>query len=339
MASAIGLKPNHYQVLGVDVRASAAEIERAFKTAISPLHPHAFGQVAEASVAYRVLRNPELRRDYDRSIGIGAPDKPPLDPLWSGRTWSIRASTAPAPAPRPAVMPPLPTAPAAAAPPAEKVPEPAPLPSARPEPFDMRDVDFAEVEEQDGAGRRTALIAAGLIAAVGLGGALLGWSAGGEPEAGANAQMTLAVPKPAAAEPSAIAVDELMVPPGETLAPRPRAAIRERAREARVERAQPVATDAPAALPPSAPPTLTGEPEAPSDAGVPPAPESPPSASLPLSNRAIARTIERIGYACGSVSSAVPAGTAGVFTVNCSSGQSFRASPRGGRYRFKRLNG
>ena len=63
------------------------------------------------------------------------------------------------------------------------------------------------------------------------------------------------------------------------------------------------------------------------------------AASMPLPNRTIARTIERIGYACGEVAATdAVAGQAGVFTISCTSGQSFQAKPVSGRYRFKRLN-
>jgi hypothetical protein len=62
------------------------------------------------------------------------------------------------------------------------------------------------------------------------------------------------------------------------------------------------------------------------------------AARMPLPNSTIARTLHRVGYSCGQVASAVPVdGQAGVFTVTCTSGQSYRASPQRGRYRFKRL--
>jgi len=72
------------------------------------------------------------------------------------------------------------------------------------------------------------------------------------------------------------------------------------------------------------------------------APESAPkteavSANMPLPNRVIARTIERIGYSCGEVASTTTVdGSAGVYRGTCSSGQSYQASPVGGRYRFRR---
>ena len=62
------------------------------------------------------------------------------------------------------------------------------------------------------------------------------------------------------------------------------------------------------------------------------------SASLPLSKATIARTIGRIGYACGSVASTSAIdGQSGAFKVTCTSGDSYRASQVRGRYHFKRL--
>lgn len=58
-------------------------------------------------------------------------------------------------------------------------------------------------------------------------------------------------------------------------------------------------------------------------------------ASLPLPNNVVARTIERIGYSCGDVTSTTPV-DGGVFKVTCSSGQSYRAAPVNGRYHFRR---
>jgi hypothetical protein len=62
-------------------------------------------------------------------------------------------------------------------------------------------------------------------------------------------------------------------------------------------------------------------------------------AAMPLSNKAIARTMQRIGYACGRVTStaAVEGAAPGVFRVTCTSGYSYQATPVRGRYRFRRL--
>jgi hypothetical protein len=57
-------------------------------------------------------------------------------------------------------------------------------------------------------------------------------------------------------------------------------------------------------------------------------------ADLPIPNTVVARTIERIGYACGSVASTAAA--QGGFKVTCTSGDSYRAAPVHGRYHFRR---
>jgi hypothetical protein len=70
-----------------------------------------------------------------------------------------------------------------------------------------------------------------------------------------------------------------------------------------------------------------------------PQPDQAIAADLPVSTKLIARTIERIGYACGDVSSAAPAeGKAqGVYKITCSSGHTYQATPVRGRYHFRRL--
>ena len=61
------------------------------------------------------------------------------------------------------------------------------------------------------------------------------------------------------------------------------------------------------------------------------------AASMPLANATVARTIQRIGYACGRVTSTSPVdGAAGVFRISCSSGDSYQATPVRGRYHFRR---
>jgi hypothetical protein len=74
------------------------------------------------------------------------------------------------------------------------------------------------------------------------------------------------------------------------------------------------------------------------DPAAQPAPMVP--ASMPLPDNVVARTIDKIGYSCGSVAStAAVAGASGVFKVTCSSGQTYQATPVHGHYRFKRSRG
>ena len=60
------------------------------------------------------------------------------------------------------------------------------------------------------------------------------------------------------------------------------------------------------------------------------------SAEMPLPSAIVARTIDRIGYSSGQVTSTSAAGVAGVFKVTCTSGNSFKATPIRGRYHFRR---
>jgi hypothetical protein len=63
------------------------------------------------------------------------------------------------------------------------------------------------------------------------------------------------------------------------------------------------------------------------------------SGSLPLPNGVIVRTIEKIGFPCGSIaSSSKVEGTSASsdYIIRCSSGASYRASNRSGRYRFSK---
>lgn len=61
-------------------------------------------------------------------------------------------------------------------------------------------------------------------------------------------------------------------------------------------------------------------------------------AKLPLPNKVIARTIERIGYPCGAVASAtaLEGDEPGMYKVTCTSGHSYQARPVHGRYHFRR---
>jgi len=62
------------------------------------------------------------------------------------------------------------------------------------------------------------------------------------------------------------------------------------------------------------------------------------AARMPLPNATVARTIQRIGYACGRVvsTSGVDGAADGVFKVTCSSGDTYQATPVRGRYHFRR---
>jgi hypothetical protein len=74
---------NHYDVLGVPADATLAHIRIAYRSAAQLCHPdrNAGNLRAEArfkalGAAYRVLRQPALRRAFDREIGLGGDWKP-----------------------------------------------------------------------------------------------------------------------------------------------------------------------------------------------------------------------------------------------------------------------
>ena len=119
--------------------------------------------------------------------------------------------------------------------------------------------------------------------------------------------------------------------------------------EASVAKAAPEAKKAEAAKPEASKPEAP-KPEAPKPEATPaeasPKADDPPARAdqtpLPLSNAVVARTIERIGYACGAVASSVridaPAGER-AYRITCTSGETYRASDSSGRFRFRKLSG
>jgi hypothetical protein len=185
---------------------------------------------------------------------------------------------------------------------------------------------------------RPLFLVSGLLVAAGFVGAVAGLSVTHNEEA-AKADPTVTVGLPAAtdhadvaaasAAPDAPAIEqpaELPVVPPTTR----RNSQRVRAAEKTAPPPEPQA-DAPPAPEPGGP---ASDPLAPQPAA------EPMAAALPLPNAVIARTIERIGYKCGTVAStAADAAAPGVFTVTCSSGQSYQATPVHGRYRFRRSGG
>ncbi len=355
MVSTVSTRPNHYEVLGVSPRASGDEIARAFAREVGIFRPRAFGGLTELGIAYEVLRDPARRRTYDASIGIEPEPVPPFAPPPDGvhltGSAQFNGSRLQRPAPEPALQsrpePPA-TAPFIAAPAAREA-FPIAEPRRRPEPEattgPQPDVGgdrvpypaerLPEVEGGTIEWQRPALAAGALIAAAVLVGGLAGsWSGNAiEPEE-AGAAVTAPLPRAKGeAVPSAAALPAPV--------PLPRADTPRQAN--RVERrASPkppsVSADrlAEVAQTLQAPaPTATGQ------AVIEPAVAEPADsvAAMPLSNKAIARTMRRIGYACGRVTStaAVEGAAPGVFRVTCTSGYSYQATPVRGRYRFRRL--
>jgi hypothetical protein len=198
------------------------------------------------------------------------------------------------------------------------------------------DEQLGEAEEGPIPWKRTAIAAGGLVLGVVVLGAWAGWSAGdgGEQKSAVKLALppstTFTVADPAAPAPAPVAEEAQPVQPK-----RPALGA------ARVERRRPAPRLAElerqiSELPqpgPSQPQAAATEPAAEA------APATAVAASMPLPNRVIARTIQRIGYPCGQVASTVPGGAQGVFTVTCTSGHSYQAAPVRGRYRFRRVGG
>lgn len=210
------------------------------------------------------------------------------------------------------------------------------------------DID-AEASPDAAAGpfewKRAGLAAGGLIVAAALVGAWAGVSAGGEAEAQEPEQaVTLTVPPAKSAPAASLSALE----PASAVAEaqperRPRIAAAAR-RERRAPTAQPQRGLSDQELEELVPVDVSRKA---SDAVVGAAEQTaaaastvaPTPAKLPLSNATIARTIGRIGYSCGRVSTVAEGDGPGVFNVTCTSGQSYRAAPVRGRYHFRRLGG
>lgn len=329
MDSLVKPRPNHYELLGVTPSATDEEVARAFAREISPLTPHAFGDIALLSVAHETLRDPARRRAYDESIGLKAkPVAPkPLQGWQYSTTVRLAAPVRPPPPPPVEAEPPVqqeatpePPAPAPAAEmPRDRI-APPPVPPQR----------ARTIEDQPAEWRRPAIIGGGIFLGVGLLGVLAGlWAARDVQSKIPSDALEISTPAEARAlPPPAPETAPSQAAPARTLTPPSRARHKDAqpaARQAPVERAEDVPeipTEQVAALASQAGVTDEG------------------AAAMPLSNAVIARTIRRIGYSCGDVvSTAAVDISPGAFKVTCSSGQSYRAAPVRGRYHFRRWAG
>jgi hypothetical protein len=188
--------------------------------------------------------------------------------------------------------------------------------------------------------RRPAAVAGALILAAAVLGVVTGWQGGkaDEPQQ-AERSVSVALPpaKPlpdvaAATPPPAIA------PSVVEAAPEPQRPVA--GPEAKVERTPSPPQRAASEEKQSAP--TQSEDNSGEGATVQATAEPPPvaatAANLPLPTAVMARTIERIGYACGQIASSTPVeGEApGVYKVTCTSGDSYQAGPVKGRYHFRR---
>jgi hypothetical protein len=174
---------------------------------------------------------------------------------------------------------------------------------------------------------------AALFAGVAVIGAGLGWYAS-RGIAPAQAEQPIVFPAPKAAEPAA---ESAVAVPPKKMKPAPERRAEPAPGRARKERATPPRDPAV-----SEPKRAEEVPDLPSEqvaAAVASQDQAIP-ATMPLPDAVVARTIRRIGFACGEVAttSAVN-GAPGVFKVTCSSGESYKASPVHGRYHFRRWAG
>jgi hypothetical protein len=354
-------RPNHYRTLGLKPGARIEEIERAFARQMSSFMPRPFGSITAISIAYETLRDPARRRAYDQSIGIKPPS--PLTRLavpasgtmsfiGSRDTASRLADLKPASKPPMPQVEPAPIEPQAVAPPPaepESPPQadvnrvsrftaqsrllssrqPLPEPEAIPAPAAFT----FEPDAVDGEASSLKPVVLSAVALVALAALLGAWGGLASIEdGGAEAAPELPVVKadlpPPRPTPAATAPGP---PPVTTREP---AMLRrpELRSPARTPRAVPAASEIPVSVPEPVTEQLAEAPLTQTTQAVPAV-----AARLPLADSTVARTIQRIGYPCGSVASTEDGGAAGVFVVTCTSGHSYRAAPVKGRYRFKRL--
>jgi len=370
MVSSVASRPNHYEVLGLAATASEGEVARAFAARMSPFGSHAPGEAARICAAYETLRNAAKRRDYDRSLGLGARPEPRqwafavTQPSWPGFVASAPTTNrAEAPVVPPAAVPePLVTAPqpepspeverasaiaaslrrlaepAAIDPPTSPRPQPRAEAWPVPKPDPLPEMDIYRILE-----RRA------------------------EPRNARDDEQPFEWRRPALVVGGLIAAAGLIgafagfsvkddaasaAAPAVTV---PLPAVKQPAEAAAAPVAPPVESTALTAAPARPKPSAAHSRFAPAVAGevgdtavqtqgielasaeAPEAAEAQPvAASLPLPDTVVARTIERIGYSCGKVTGAVAGGSPGVYQVTCSSGDTYQATPVHGRYRFRR---
>ena len=363
-------RPTHYDVLGLKPTATADDIDRAFAREI--VRPRPLGGLAQIGVAHATLRDPAKRRSYDQSIGLFSKPAPVMTMSYSG--WVTAAAPVVRTPPVTAGVTRTPVAPAAPSEPADAparetfiaaslraLADPEPLVRSAPEaavparpPIAAREeIVLPDIEVQDSpiAWRRPAIIGGGLTLAAVLFGAWAG-STVGDPAAPVDEEAEVAVTTavPAArvrtGQAASSAISSTGQPSRSDPVETPKAA---RYASVRLAQAAPPTSPRPVALTPQEEQELaggsfvesaTGQAATVAEAIAPAATAAEAAArpaKLPLSGRTIARTIGRIGYACGSVASITEVdGSAGMFKVTCASGDSYQARPVRGRYHFRR---
>jgi hypothetical protein len=360
MDSSVKARPTHYEVLGVTPAASGAEIAQAFTRKMSAFAARPLATVAQLSIAFETLRDPERRKAYDASLRPPPPPSPPQQPAytvrWNSGPFMAAAVTVPparpagpelrlevAAEPKPFIASPEPvrtqppeTSSESARQTREQQPQPRPEPFVGQQSAIQRAIErgpAAQPEESPTGLNRTAMTIGGVVLGVGVLGAVAGWSAGLVDQPQPEDRVTVALPR---AKPITTAAAAQPAPAWVVDQTRPQR--QRQTAQARVERSGP----APRPLPleelqtdASQSAQIDGEPavaQTPAAAVVP--------ASLSLPNPVIARTIGRIGYPCGAVAStAAVEGGPGVYKVTCTSGHSYQATSVRGRYHFRRWSG
>jgi hypothetical protein len=364
MATSVDSLSNHYDTLRVAPTATSNEIAEAFaaQMRVVRIRPDmTVARIAQLSLAYETLRDPAKRRAYDNKLGLdrqvpATPPKPKAAPYVVGAYGPSRVTYVPSASARKQepVRSNAPAEPRVAAfiaaslrepPPRDPLADPAPAAAPRHEPARPPEaMVFTPSPEaaMPSIDRHVASIAAGVV---GLGALALAVSL---PMTNADSLTTSAAPAQQGVTvglPPATPVQDYVVPS--------QAAPVAAAAEQRAEpKSTPVKTETQAALETSpdknsaeqatteTPPVQIAARQAPAVKTATASPEPAPAvtdAKMPLPNATIARTIERIGYSCGTVSNIVADAGPGAFKVICSSGDSYRAAPIGGRYHFHRL--
>jgi hypothetical protein len=366
MDSSVKARPNHYEILGLTSAATAAEIAQAFARKMSAFAARPMAAAAQLSIAFETLRDPERRRAYDASLrpppaAVPSPTVPPYTLRWNRMPFTASALAAPParpqprqeaaaePKPGPFIAAPEPVSPKAI----DTSPEPAPRsegrrqelePPRNAEPFVEQQWAIERAIERGPAAQplegptawnRTALAVVGVILGVGVLGAVAGWSAGlVEQPQPAEAAMTVALPRAKPAAATAAAAPE---PAWSVVPTRPERRSRATVAPARSERSSRAASSLPLEELQTEPTQFAQSQDEAAVAEARPAAVVPASISLP--KPVVARTLGRIGYACGEVASTSPVEGAGpgVYKVTCTSGHSYQATPVRGRYHFRRL--
>lgn len=341
MVSTVKARLNHYEMLALSPRATSAEITEAFAREVKSLRRQPFGATADVCVAFATLRDPVKRRAYDASIGL-PPEPEPTTPALNSIQLTYRMKWTPT-----AFV--APSLPAAATEDQHKAARPSqPARPAVPRGGDANPSIKEQVEQllalsgsnpnirsEPVEWARPGLTIAALLLAAAMIGAFAGLESVESIDAEQPARAATVGGSPAKTQAAAVKDPPSVQTIRSTVAPEPEASTPKRSAAVQPEPKAELLAPTPVE---SIPETIQVVPIAAGEATTGELATESVAAALPLANREIARTIERIGYACGAVESTAPleGGGAGVFKVSCTSGDMYRAAPKRGRYHFRR---